>query len=291
MKLDKLVSNYLQEVKIRHSQGTWRFYKSHLYHFVNYASERYITDVDEVDDHVISDYIFHMKETCENVTINKNIGCLKRMYRHMNINFPYLQSIDKLKERNKTFDVLDRDMFKKLRRYIVDYPTVTTNGNYHKCFLALLADTGARIQEIMFIEKKNVNLERSEILLTHTKTKEDRVVYLSDNIGIPAVREMMKIKHDHKYLLHNIDKNRPANYDDIRYILRIMKQKFGLKKLHPHMFRHTTATSLVEAGADIASVMQILGHKNIKTTERYLHVSTKHVKKIFLDRINKLDQF
>jgi len=289
MKLDKLVSNYLQEVKIRHSQGTWRFYKSHLYHFVNYASERYITDVDEVDDHVISDYIFHMKETCENVTINKNIGCIKRMYRDMNIDHPYLQSINKLKERNKTFDILDRNSFIKLRKYIINYPTITTNGAYYKCFLALLSDTGARISEILNIERKNVNLETKEILLTQTKTKEDRIVYLSNAVGVPAVNKMMKIKHDHKYLLHNSDKNRPANYDDIRYILRIVKNALGLKKLHPHMFRHTTATTLVEAGADIASVMQILGHRNIKTTERYLHVSTKHVKKTFQDRINKLD--
>lgn len=290
MKLDKLVSSYIQEVKIRHSHGTWRFYKNHLEHFLRYATKHGVIDVDEIDDSIISDYIFHMKETCENVTINKNIGCIKRMYRHMEINFPYLQSIDKLKERNKTFEVLDKDTFKRLRKYIRNYPIVTANGIYYRCFLSLLADTGARIQEIMFIEKKNVSLERSEILLTQTKTKEDRIVYLSEAIGVPAVKEMMKIKYDHKYLLHNIDKNRPANYDDIRYILRFVKYDLGLKKLHPHMFRHTTATTLVEAGADIASVMQILGHRNIKTTERYLHVSTMHVKKTYQDRINKFDQ-
>lgn len=289
MKIETLILNYLQEMKIRHSHGTWRFYKNHLEHFLRYATKLGMTYVDEIDDSIISDYIFHMKETCENVTINKNIGCIKRMYRYMEIDFPYLQSIDKLKERNKTFEVLDKDTFKRLRKYIRNYPIVTVNGIYYRCFLSLLADTGARIQEIMFIEKKNVSLERSEILLTQTKTKEDRIVYLSEAIGVPAVREMMKIKHDHKYLLHNIDKNRPANYDDIRYILRFVKHDLGLKKLHPHMFRHTTATTLVEAGADIASVMQILGHRNIKTTERYLHVSTMHVKKTYQERINKLD--
>lgn len=166
---------------------------------------------------------------------------------------------------------------------------MTVNGVFHQCFLALLADTGARISEIMFIEKKSVNIARSEIFLTHTKTKEDRVVFLSDKVGIPAVKKMLKIKSDHKYLLHNIDKNRPANYDVIRYILRCVKKDLGMKKLHPHMFRHTTATTLVEAGADIASIMTILGHKNIKTTERYLHVSNKHVKKTYQDKINKFD--
>ena len=289
MNIEKLVSDYLLDVKLRHSEGTWRFYKSHLGHFMNHVKRLGIFEVSDVTDSVIVEYVATMKQTCENVTINKNIGCMKRMYKQMKIDFPYLQSIDKLKERSKSFDTLDRDSFKMLRKYIRTYPGVTTNGTFYKCFLALLADTGARISEIMFIEKKNVNLERSEILLTYTKTKEDRIVYLSDKVGVPAVQKMLKVKSDHKYLLHNIDKNRPANYDDIRYILRFVKRDLGLKKLHPHMFRHTTATTLVEAGADIASIMTILGHRNIKTTERYFHVSNKHVKKTYQDKINKFD--
>ena len=289
MRIEKLVTDYLLDVKLRHSEGTWRFYKSHLGHFMNYAKKQGITEVSDVTDGVIVEYVALMKQTCENVTINKNIGCMKRMFKQMKIEFPYLQSIDKLKERSKSFDSLDRESYKRLRRYIMNYPTVTTNGIFYQCFLALLADTGARIQEIMFIEKKNVNLQTKEILLTHTKTKEDRVVYLSDKVGLPAVMKMLKVKSDHKYFLHNIDKNRPANYDDIRYILRCVKKNLGMKKLHPHMFRHTTATTLIEAGADIASIMTILGHKNIKTTERYLHVSNKHVKESYQKRINKLD--
>jgi integrase/recombinase XerC/integrase/recombinase XerD len=289
MKIESAIQDYLKDVKLRHSNGTWRFYRSHLMHFSNYAHRYGVDDLSDVGDDVIVDYIATMKETCENVTINKNVGCLKRMYKHIGISFPYLQSIDKLKERNKTFDTLDRESFLKLRKYIRSMPTVTTNGVYYKCFLALLADTGARIQEIMFIEKKNVNLLKSEIKLTYTKTKEDRVVYLSDAVGVPAVKKMLQVKSDHKYLLHNSDKNRPASYDDVRYILKRVKKDLGLKKLHPHMFRHTTATTLVEVGVDIASVMAILGHKNIKTTERYLHVSHQHVKDIYQKKINKLD--
>jgi site-specific recombinase XerD len=248
-----------------------------------------IIDVADVVDDVIIDYIGHMKKTCENVTINKNIGCLKRMYTRMHIDFPFLQGIEKLKERKKECNYLDEESFRKLRKYIRNMPTALQNGIYHRCFLALLADTGARISEVMLIEKKNVNLERSEILMTSTKTKEDRVVYLSDKVGIPAVSEMMKIKTKHKYLLHNIEKNRPSNYDDIRYIMKVVKQKLGLKKLHPHMLRHTTATTLVEAGCDLESVKTILGHKNIQTTQIYLHLSKKHVKKSYQDNINGLD--
>lgn len=288
MNIQKLVNDYLLEIKLRYANGTYRFYKSHLGHFVNYASKHGITHVDDITPGVIVDYISHMKETCANVTINKNIGCLKRMYRHMKIDFPYLQQVQKLKERSKTFDAIEMQDYMRIRKYIREYPEVTTNGIFYKCFLALLADTGARIQEIMFIEKKNINVDDCEILLTHTKTKEDRIVYFTET-SKSIIKKMIKIKSDHKYLLHNIDKNRAANYDDIRYILRQVKKKLKIKKLHAHMFRHTVATYMIESEMDLPTLMTILGHKNLETTKRYLHVSKQHVKKSYIKSMYKLD--
>jgi integrase/recombinase XerC/integrase/recombinase XerD len=289
MNIQKLVNDYLLEIKLRYANGTYRFYKSHLGHFVNYASKHGITHVEDITPDVIVDYISHMKETCENVTINKNIGCLKRMYRHMKIDFPYLQQVSKLKERSKTFDAIEMQDYMRIRKYIRDYPEVTTNGIFYKCFLALLADTGARIQEIMFIEKKNVDLNVNEILLTHTKTKQDRTVYFTDKLSKSIIKKMMSIKSDHKYLLHNIDKNRAANYDDIRYILRQVKKKLKIKKLHSHMFRHTVATYLMETGISLINLMDILGHKNLETTKRYLHMSKKHIKQAYNEKMKSLD--
>lgn len=109
MKIEKLISSYLLDIKLRHSEGMWLFYKSHLGHFVNYAHKHGITEVSDVTDSVIVNYVAEMKVICENVTINKNLGCMKRMYKQMRIDIPYLQSIDKLKERSKSFDSLDRE--------------------------------------------------------------------------------------------------------------------------------------------------------------------------------------
>lgn len=289
MKIDKMIEDYLKVVQLKHAHGTFLFYRNHLYHFKSFVINLGLIDVDEIDDQVIIDYVNFMKESCQNVTINKNIGCLKRMYKAMGVKFDYLQAVEKFKERQKTFDALEHDDFIKLRKYIRDMETTTTNGIYYKCFLALLADTGARIKEIMMIERKNVDIENKEILLTHTKTSEDRIVYLTEKIGYIAVKKMMSIKCDHKYLLHNSIKNRPAAYNDILYILRSVKKDMDWKKLHPHMFRHTAATALIERGMDLASIMIILGHKNLKTTERYLHVSKTHVKKHYQSIMNKLN--
>lgn len=285
MKITELMDRYLSVIKRQHSEGTYRFYLSHLNHFKKWLNTRAIIHVNEIKYNVIDDYIAEMKATASNATINKRVGILKRMYRDMKIKFDYLQSINKLKEQKKTFSALNRNQYIELRKYIKDYPETLTNGLYHKCFLALLADTGARVQEIMSIEKKYVNLESKEILLTHTKTKEERTVYFTESLALPIIEKMLKVKHNHKFLLHNIEKNRPAIYEDVRYIFRQVKAKLGIKKIHSHMLRHTLATTLIEAGADIASLMRILGHRNISTTERYLHVSNTHIKKVYQNKM------
>ncbi|MFA6801354.1 MAG: tyrosine-type recombinase/integrase [Acholeplasmataceae bacterium] len=289
MNLQELISRYQSYIKRQFSNGTYRFYQSHLSHFQRWLFKRGITDHQDIKYFHFDDYISDMKLSCSNSTINKRIGILKRFFNYVNIDMPYLQSIQKLKERSKTFEALDLETYQRLRKHIKNYPEELTNGLYHKLFLALLADTGARIQEIMFIEIKNINIDDCQILLTQTKTKEDRYVYFTKTLSYSLIKKMMKIKHDHPYLLHNIDKNRQANYDDIRYILRQLKKQLKIDHIHPHMFRHTFATYMIQSGMDLPTLMQVLGHRNLETTKRYLHVSKMHVKNSYLKSMNQLD--
>lgn len=146
MAIEEVFSRYLSYIKRQHSNGTYRFYISHLGHFKKWLVKRGILYCDDIKYDVIDDYIAEMKHNCTNVTINKRIGILKRCFKHSGIDLPYLQSIEKLKERSKTFNALDLETFQRLRKYIHNLPESTTNGLYHKLFLALLSDTGARIQ-------------------------------------------------------------------------------------------------------------------------------------------------
>lgn len=286
MRIEKLIDDFLLEVKMRHAKGTWRYYVSHLGHFMNYASRRGLKNVSEVTDRVLVDYISEMKDTCANITINKNIGALKIMYRTMGIRHDYLQSIKKFKVRQKTFDMVPEDLLKRIRKYAKDLKD-KDNGLYYKALLLLLMDTGARIQEILMIRKQDVSVERQDILLTHTKTKEDRIVFMSD-VTMEAVLQMMNLKTDHDYLLHNKLADRPGNYNDVLYLMKKLKRIFKIDKLHAHMFRHSLATIWLQNGGDIKSVMDYMGHKNLETTERYLHVS-KSYQRMTYEKSYRLD--
>jgi integrase/recombinase XerC len=202
------------------------------------------------------------------------------MYRYSGIRFDALEAIEKFKVRRKTFEMLSEDVLKRIRMHVKRLPDDVGNNLYYKSMLMLLMDTGARINEILKINKRNVNISDQEILLTQTKTKEDRIVFFSQVTG-DIIEKMMRHPEcrNHPYLLHNVLKKRPGTYDDVIFIMKKLKKELSIRTLHAHMFRHSMASIWLRHGSDIRSVMDVLGHKNLETTERYLHTSKEHAKR------------
>lgn len=278
MQINEIFNQYKSYIKRQYSNGTYRFYISHLGHFQKWLEDREVFQVEQLEYYIFDDYIADMKKTCQNITINKRIGVLKRCFKHMRIDLPYLQAIEKLRERVHTYDMIEEEDLKRIRSYIKKLPDDEGNNLFYKALILLLMDTGARINEILHIKKENVNIEEREILLTETKTKIDRVVFIQDT-SVKYIKKMYEEKHDHPYLLHHIILDRKANYFDVDNYMRKLKDVFGVKKLHAHMFRHSLATLWLQSGADIVSVMIVMGHKNMETTQRYQHAQKKHIKK------------
>ena len=146
----------------------------------------------------------------------------------------------------------------------------------------MLIATGARISEILNLEIKNVENTDFEFVKVFGKGSKYRY--------IPIYPEL------EKELKEYIEKYRPGlKKSEFSYLLfpGIRRENFwkilnkhalnvGIeKKIHPHLFRHSTATLLLENGADIRMVQEILGHASIKTTEIYTHVEKSILKKIY----------
>ncbi len=87
-----------------------------------------------------------------------------------------------------------------------------------------------------------------------------------------------RVKHKHPYLMHHMIMNRKANYFDVDNYIKKLRLQFGFNKLQAHMFRHSLATIWLQESADILSVMEVMGHKNMETTQRYQHAKKKHIK-------------
>lgn len=274
--------DYLIDIKISFSNGTYKFYESHLMHFGRFLFENNITSPGNISKEITIEYLSMLRNTVTNSTINKRVGIIKRCLLFYGINQHYIHSIKKFKEKKRHFEMIPDEDLKRIIGYIGRLDSDKGNNLMYQCIIFLLINTGIRFTELAKIEKRNVRVKELEILLTKTKTNKDRVVYFRPIIA-NTIEKMLLEKSDHKFLIHNRLKNRPLNYNDINYLFRKLKEKLQLKKLHPHMFRHTFATKLLQTGVDIKTAMDLMGHDNMSTTQRYQHSDKEHAKKTYLN--------
>lgn len=275
-------TEYLLDIKLKHTEGTFNFYRGHLLHIGKYLYNKKINNLEEIDNFLIVDYINFIKLTVTNSTINKRVGILKRCFIFYKIELTYLFEIDKFKERKTNFTMVSDVDIKRIIKYIDDLPSKENNNLLYKGIIHIFINTGVRLNELYNIKKRNVNAMQNEILLTKTKSGIDRVV-----VYLPIIDSLISqlIKDNKsKYLLFNKLKNRPVNYADIKWLFIKIKKDLKIKKLHPHMFRHSYATKLLQYGVDIKSVMDFMGHTNLTTTQKYQHSSKEHAKKSYLEK-------
>lgn len=275
--------DYLMEVKIAKAEGTYRFYENHLLNIGKFFYERKINHLAEVSKEDLYIYISDMKKRVSPATINKRVGILKRCFLYYDITESYIHSIPKFKETRKSFPRIPDKTLKKIINYIGTLDLDQGNNLMYAGIIFILINTGVRLNELYNIEKRNVDLKKNEILLTTTKTGEERTVYFRPIINL-VVKKLLEEETDHKYLLHNRLRNRPVNYSDVNYLFKKLKNELEIKKLHAHMFRHTYATKLLQNGVDIKTVMDFMGHTNLSTTQRYQHGDKEHARKSYLTK-------
>ena len=147
----------------------------------------------------------------------------------------------------------------------------------HKAMLFTAYSAGLRVSEIAALKIRHIDSGRMQILVEQAKGKKDRYVTLS-----PVLLDILRsyiTKYKPKPLVYLFESEQTGESYPTRTIQRIFqlaKQKAGIRKeVGIHSLRHSFATHLLEKGTDIRYIKDILGHFDIKTTERYLHVSKK----------------
>lgn len=173
---------------------------------------------------------------------------------------------------------------------ILNAPSLSTiQGKRDKAILEVLFSTGLRVSELVSLDRDKLDLERREFGIVG-KGGKARVVFLSAR-AVKWLQEYLKNRDDHfkPLFIRHKGKMDPTTADEKmrltpRSVQRLIK-KYGEKMklpvdVTPHVLRHSFATDLLMAGADIRSVQEMLGHKNIQTTQVYTHVTHKHLKEV-----------
>lgn len=149
----------------------------------------------------------------------------------------------------------------------------------HKAILFTAYSSGLRVSEVAALELADIDGERMQIHVRNAKGKKDRYVNLSP-VLLDILRQYikgMKVK-PRKYLFESEQTQTAYPTRSLQQIFTNARNKAGIsKKLGIHSLRHSFATHLLDKGTDIRYIKDLLGHFNINTTERYLHVSKKQL--------------
>ncbi len=166
----------------------------------------------------------------------------------------------------------------------------STDNLKHKVMMMLAYSSGLRVSEVVGMKTRNIDESRMCILVEQAKGKKDRMVNLS-----PVLLVMLReYKNQYQpaangYLFPGQFKGEPYSTRSMQVVLAAAKEKAGiLKKGSVHALRHSFATHLLDKGTDVTIIMKLMGHNDIKTTLRYLHVTNRDVLQIIspLDGLN-----
>ncbi len=163
----------------------------------------------------------------------------------------------------------------------------TKDGLRDLVILELFYATGVRVTELAGLRTKDINAKDGTIRVIGKRQKQ-RVVPMG-NVVCRDLQAYLKLREDTETEIAEygdyifVKENRaPFSRQQIAYIVRsYIRRVADIDKAHPHALRHTFATHLLDEGADLMSVKELLGHANLSTTQIYTHVSAEHLKKVY----------
>lgn len=221
-------------------------------------------------------------------TQSRKISTLRSFYRFLNkrniIPVNPVELISLRGDHKKLPEFLYSDEMVKVLKSI---STTTPLGLRNMSLLELFYATGMRVSEISNLKLDQIDFELN-LILVHGKGNKDRYVAFGEeaktalnNYLVEARKKLLLHKTDYGYVFLNSNGNRITSRG-LEYIIKNIFLNAGVSaSVHPHMLRHTFATQMLNNGADLRTVQELLGHESISTTQIYTHVTKQHLCDIY----------
>ena len=281
-----MIDKYLEYIKIdkKLSDNTYNSYKNDLYKFKEFINTDDMSNVTYTD---MTNYLEYLKKNnMESRSVAHNITVLRGLFKFL------------MQEKLITNDITSRIDLPKLRKKIPEFLTIDEvdklldinmikpHDYRNKAMLELVYACGLRVSELCNLKLHDINLYEATVKVFGKGNKE-RIIPIGE----------IAIKYLEEYITYHRSKLQKRKINDYLFIsnygTNISRQAFfkivkqiasnkGINKhLSPHTLRHSFATHLLNGGADLRSIQELLGHSDISTTEIYTHTTTDKIIEVY----------
>lgn len=279
-------AEYLTETR-GSSENTTASYKRDLYSFVRFLEGNGINEIERVNKTNVMAYIYELqRQNKAPATISRNAASIRSYFLYLNqlriIDGNPAEGLETPKVEKKMPAVLSLEDVEKL----LEQPDLSDiKGIRDKAMLEVLYATGMRVTELISLSVSDINMEmeylscrtgeRMRIIPLGSKALEALDVYMQK-----ARMNMLKNEGE-KALFVNCFGN-PMTRQGFWKIIKGYAKKAGIKgEITPHMLRHSFAVHLIENGADIQSVQEMMGHSDISTTQMYARLNKNRLREVY----------
>lgn len=287
--IDIYVEEYITFLKIEKGLSTASLssYRQDLKHYSNYLEEQGIPSLDKVDTEVLVQFIKFLKEKGLSAkTISRTQSTLRNFHQ-----FLLNQNIIEINPATKLTAVRGE---KKLPEYLtieemeilLSTPDSSPAGMRDSTLMEVLYASGIRVSELISIKRADVNTKMGFIRVSGKGSKE-RIVPITDFVAkqldhyVNQIRPQL-LKTDDSDDLFITNRGRGFTRQGLWKTIKKYELLSGIKKnITPHTFRHSFATHLIENGADLRAVQEMLGHSDISTTQIYTQISTTKIREMY----------
>lgn len=291
--MEKEIEHFLDKLAIQkqYSAHTIEAYQRDLKEFTSYLMQEAIDGYQDVDYQVLRGYLGKLyDDQLEPSSIARKLSSLRSFFDYLlkeNLiadNPMLLIHAPKQAKRNPDFL-----FYEEIETLLDKIDTSTTLGIRNRAILELMYASGLRASEVVQLQLGDIDVNRMLVKILGKGKKERYVPFhelaletLQRYLKEARPELMLKAKEKHQVVFVNKNGN-PLTTRGLRDIIDRVALETGLgRHLHPHTIRHTFATHLLDQGAELRLVQEMLGHENLSTTQIYTHVSKEKLKKTYL---------
>ena len=277
---------YLQFQR-KFSPNTLIAYKKDLNEFVDFSRHQFeIEKPEEIKNDMIRSWVSSLIGLgLEAVTVKRKISSLRSFFRYLQkekiLELSPIRNMPKLKLAKKLPTIIGLDDMNSICDALPQNPSYTEALDY--IIICILYGTGIRRAELISLTETNVDLAQRQIKVLGKRNKE-RIVPITLELA-EQIHNFIEIKIKEGIISESLLVTKKEDKLYPGYIYNVVKKTLTLQKVNgkrsPHTLRHTYATRLLQNGAELLSVKELLGHSSLASTQVYTHVNIEDLKKVY----------